>query len=87
MNEIFFWAGISIVVIMVMSKIPGLEHFVKPIIDLLFTFIKFVAENGTNWAIWLFKNLFGSHLELAKHLTMSPEALDPSQAVRSKEKK
>lgn len=86
MNEILMWGAVGIVAIMVMSKIPGLEHFVKPIIDLLFTFIKFVAENGANWTIWLFKNLFSSHIELLKHLVLSPEALDPSQEVRNKEK-
>lgn len=86
MNEIFFWFGIVVVVIMVMSWIPGLEHFVKPVIDLIFTCVKFVGENGYNWAIWLFKNLFGSHWELLRHLLLAPESLDPSQEIRQKEK-
>jgi hypothetical protein len=86
MNEIMFWGACGIVAIMVMSKIPGLEHFVKPIIDLVFTFIKFVAENGTNWVIWSFKNLWGSHFEVIRHLLLPAEAIDPSQAVRDKEK-
>jgi hypothetical protein len=87
MNEIFMWSGVFIVALIVMSKIPGLEHFVKPIIDLLFTGIKFVAENGMNWFIWLIKNLMSSHVELVRHLILSPGAIDPSQEVRSKEKK
>ncbi len=87
MNEIFMWSGVGVLCIIVMSKIPGLEHFVKPIIDLIFTFVKFVAENGTNWSIWMMKNLFGSHFEMVKHLVLPPEALDPSAEVRSKEKK
>jgi hypothetical protein len=84
MNEIFFWMGMLAVGLIVLSKIPGLEHMVKPVIGLFFSLIQFVAENATNWLIWLFKLLWGSHLELLKHLVVPIEVLDPSAAVRDK---
>jgi hypothetical protein len=86
MSTIFMIVAIGIVAIIVMSKIPGVEHFVKPIIDLIFSLVKFVAENGTNWLIWLVKNLLSSHIEVIRHMLLSPEQLDPSAEVRSKEK-
>lgn len=86
MNEILAWASLGIFGIIVMSKIPGLEHFVKPIIDLIFTGIKFIFENAGNWFIWAFKLLLGSHLEVFRHLTQAETDLDPSHEVRSKGK-
>ncbi|MNC78316.1 hypothetical protein D3C75_1304940 [compost metagenome] len=85
MNTILFCIAAGILVVVVMSKIPGLEHFVKPIIDLLFTAIKAVCGNGAYWVVWLAKLLLASHTELLRNMVMSAEALDPSVAVRDKE--
>lgn len=86
MNEILVWLSVFVFGIIILSKIPGLEHFVKPIIDLLFTGLKFGIENSANWFIWLFKLLLGSHIELFKHFTLSNDALDISAAVRKDDK-
>jgi hypothetical protein len=68
-----------------MSKIPGLEHLVKPCIDLIFTGIKVGGANGSYWLVWLFKLLLSSHLDFARHLIFSAEAIDPSLEIRNKE--
>jgi hypothetical protein len=82
MNTILFWFAIGLVVLIVASKIPGLELLVKPIIDLLFSMIKVVSENSYLWFIWLFKLLWNSHADLLNNLFHKAEDLDPSIAVR-----
>lgn len=82
MNTITFIIAGVLLGLVVLAKIPGLEHLVRPIIDLVFSFIKFVGENCFSWAIWLFKLLWGSHLELIQHLMLAAEDIDPSVALR-----
>lgn len=84
MNTILFIAAGVVLGIIVLSKIPGLEHTVKPIIDLLFTGLKVAIENAVSWSIWLFKVLWASHLEVVQHLLLSAEAIDPSLEMKKK---
>lgn len=82
MNTIAFIAASILLSLVVLAKIPGLEHTVRPVIDLVFTGIKAVLENLISWSIWLFKLLMASHIEVFKHLVLSAEALDPSHEIR-----
>ena len=82
MGTIFFFTACGVLVVVLMSKIPGLEHFVKPIIGLLFDLLKASAENLWAWGIYLFKTLWYSHLDLLKHLTLSEKSIDPSVKMK-----
>ncbi len=84
MSTLAFIAAGAVLLLIVLAKIPGLEHTVRPLIDLVFSGIKFVAENSLSWGIWLFKLLFSSHLELLKHLLSPAEKLDPTVALEAK---
>lgn len=84
MNTILFILAGAVLVMVVLAKIPGLEHLVRPIVDLLFTGLKVVIENVVSWFIWLFKVLWSSHLEVAQHLVFSAEAIDPSIEMRKR---
>lgn len=86
MNTIAFIIGGILLALVIFSKIPGLEHLVRPVIDILFSLLKVLAENAYSWTIWLWKALFAAHIEVARNLFMKPEDLDPSQAAREKEK-
>lgn len=84
--SLFVFIGISIVIgVILISRIPGLEHFVKPLVDILFTFVRFLLENSVAWAIYIFKTLWYSHLELLQHLLMSAESIDPSVSMRKQQ--
>lgn len=85
MNSILFILACGLLVLIVASKIPGLDLIVKPIIDMVFTMIKVVAANASYWVVWLTKLLISSHSDLVQHLVLSAEQLDPSHAIRDKE--
>lgn len=87
MNTILFIAAGGVLLLVILAKIPGLEHTVRPMIDMVFSVIKFVAENMLSWSIFIFKLLMGAHIELARHLVLSPEALDPSVEMRESAEK
>ncbi|KWT86100.1 MULTISPECIES: hypothetical protein [unclassified Variovorax] len=85
MSTVLFILACGVLCLVVLSKIPGLEHLVKPLIDLVFTGVKVGAASGSYWAIWLTKLLLASHTDLIRHLFLSAEAIDPSMAVRDNE--
>ena len=78
---LFIVAGI-VLVIVVMAHLPGLEHFVKPIINLLFTLLQAILVNGGSWLFFLVKVVWFSHLDLLKNLCFSAEHLDPTIEIR-----
>lgn len=87
MNTIAFILAGVILCLVIMSKIPGMEYLVKPIIDLLFGLLKVIAENIYSWTVWLVKALMSSHLEVFRNLIQKAEDIDPSQVMRNQEKK
>lgn len=84
MNTIMFVLAGVVLALVVLAKIPGLEHTVRPLIDLVFTFIKAFLENMVSWSIWLFKLLWDAHFELVQHLLLSAESIDPTVAIKQK---
>jgi hypothetical protein len=82
MSTILFILACVVLVVIVMSRIPGLEHFVKPIVGLLFTVLQAVLENAWAWGMYLFKTLWYSHLDLFKHMLLSEDAIDPSVRMK-----
>jgi len=82
MNTIAFIVAGVIIALVVLAKVPGLEHTVRPMIDLVFTAIKAVLETMVSWGIWMFKLLWDAHMEIFKHLMLSAEAIDPSVAIK-----
>lgn len=84
MNTIAFILSGAVLLLVVLAKIPGLEHTVRPMVDLLFSGIKFVAENSVSWTIWLVKLLLSSHIEVFQHLSLPVEKLDPTASFEAK---
>ena len=82
MNTIILVLSAIVLGLVVMAKIPGLEHMVRPVIDLLFTMLKLFFANAYSWSIWLFKTLWRSHIEILKHLVLKDESIDPLAIVR-----
>ena len=85
MNTLILLSSCFVLALVILAKIPGLEHTVRPIIDLIFTLIKVIIENAYSWFIWLVKGIWGSHLELFSHLTNAAEDLDATIAVKGDE--
>jgi hypothetical protein len=78
---LFILAGI-VLAIVIMSRLPGLEHFAKPLVGMLFTILQAVVENLWAWGVFLAKSLWYAHLDLIKHLILSEDAIDPSVKMK-----
>lgn len=81
MSTIVFIFACFIVVLIIASKIPGVEHLVRPVIDLVFYFIQAIAENGGAWIIWFVKSLLKAHQVLFINLTQDAEEIDPTSKI------
>jgi hypothetical protein len=87
MSTILFILAVVVLIIVVMAHLPGLEHFVKPIIGLLFALVQAIAVNGFDWAFFVVKAVWFSHLDFLKNLTHSAESLDPTIEIKSNNNK
>lgn len=87
MNTIAFVLASVVLVLVIMAKIPGLEHLVRPVIDMLFSGLKVAIESGFGWLVYLTKALWFSHIEVIQHLLLPPEAIDPTYALREQSDK
>lgn len=82
MNTIVIVAIAVVLGLVILSKIPGLEHAVRPAIGLIFAGLSALLENLWSWSIWLFKVMWSAHWELLRNLLLPAEAIDPSVEVR-----
>lgn len=87
MSTLIFFTVLGILGLVVASKIPGLDLLVKPTIGILFTVGEAAVSNLWAWSIYVIKTLLFSHIDLAKHLVMSAEQLDPSHGLREEYEK
>ena len=85
MSTFLFILAVAVLLIVIMSQLPGLEHFVRPIIGLLFTILQAIVVNGFDWAFFVVKAVWFSHLDLLKNLTYSAETLDPTIEIKAQQ--
>lgn len=74
--------AIVAILLFVLSKIPGVEHIVKPLVGLLFKLIESVGSLVITWGVYSLKLLFTAHITFLKHLILPAEAIDPTDSMR-----
>ena len=84
MNVLLIGIGGFLVFLIIASKIPGLEHLVKPLIDTVMRLLTYFIENAFAWIVWFVKLLLNAHLELANNLISHADALDPTIEMKEK---
>lgn len=84
MSAILLWGFAALVVIWILSLIPGVQLVVKPLIESVFAIGAWTLEHSSNWVIYFFKRLWKAHVSFFTHLTHKPEDLDRSIIVRRK---
>lgn len=81
MNLFLIIFGLCILTLAVMSKIPGLEHLVKPIVDIFFKLVQVAFENVFAWIIFVLKGAFFCHISLFQNLIKDANELDPTVEI------
>lgn len=66
----------------VLSKIPGLEHLVKPLFGALFKLGEALVTMLWSWVVYALKALLEAHLTFLKHLMLPAGAIDPTSDMR-----
>lgn len=83
MATILFWIGAFLVLLVLLSFIPGLNNLVKPLIDVVFSLMKAAFVESYAFFIWGFKAIIGAHQEVLKHFILSTDKIDPSHKVKT----
>jgi len=79
--------AVAAIALFVLSKIPGLEHLVKPLVGALFKLLEAIVGLLWSWAIYAGKALFQAHLTFIKHLVFPASAIDPTDSMRREAEK
>jgi hypothetical protein len=87
MNLILFILGCVLLGLVILSRVPGMDHIVRPVMGMIFKGIEALLENGLIWMITGVKILLFSHVELLRNLVLPPEKIDPTYEVRRKASK
>ena len=82
MSTVFLLAAAFIILLIILSKIPGVEHLVKPLVGgVTWVFSTFMGGVG-GWLLWGVKTAWRGHAALLTHLFTRRAALDPAERVR-----
>ena len=79
--------AVVVIALFVLSKIPGLEHIVKPLVGAIFKLIEAVVALLWSWAIYSGKALLQAHVTFIKHLMLPASAIDPTDSLRREAEK
>ena len=84
----FLLAGaVFIVLLILLSRIPGVEHLVKPLVNgVTWVFSTFMG-GVSGWLLWGVKTAWRSHTSLLAHLFTRRVELDPAERIRAANRK
>lgn len=78
---------ISLLVLWLLEKIPGLHLIVKPILDAIVKGLHFLFTHGSLWVLWIFKMFLRSHRVFFKNLVTPRRVLNQSEKAHELRKK
>jgi hypothetical protein len=87
MSTLIFIVSCFLLGLIVLSRIPGLEHLIKPVVGVLFKGLEAALSLLWAWVIYLFKTVLRSHVEIFKHLLLPAKSIDPSLKMREEAEK
>ena len=85
MTSLFFFFLGGLGALVALSAMPGIKHFVQPLLEFVFWLLKLGTEHAVSWIVWLAKTAIDDHSTLIAHLTKSAEELDITLALRQAE--
>lgn len=87
MSTFILAAAAFIILLVILSRIPGVEHLVKPLVSgVTWVFSTFMGGVG-GWLLWGVKITFRSHASLLMHLFTKRIELDPAERIRAANRK
>lgn len=85
MTILFVLGGIGALGLFLLARVPGIEHLIKPVIQILIDLLKLAAGNAATWSIYFGRGIWNAHTDVLRHLTHSAEAIDPTMRYEQQE--
>lgn len=83
MITILIYAGLFLLALWIMEKIPGLHLIAKPLFDSILITGKFIFLHSSFWLLWVFRSFITSHKVFFQHLVTPRKILNPSEEARA----
>ncbi|HEY9017745.1 hypothetical protein [Thiomicrospira sp.] len=61
MSTVFLYISIAVLIIMIIAKLPGLEHALRPLWDALIKGIAAILSWGVLWVMAVFREAYYAH--------------------------
>ena len=74
--------GCAVLLLIVMAKVPGVEHLVKPIIEGLSQVVKLCFVGAWVFGYWTVQRIWRAHMSVFKNTQETPQEIDPSYTAR-----
>lgn len=74
--EVLFWVVLTVFVLAILMKIPGVELVVTPILQAAAKAAEFVVSSLSTWTLWFFIGIIRAHTGLISHLMHNEEYYD-----------
>lgn len=85
MAILFVLGGLGALALFLLAKVPGIEHLVKPVIQIVVDLLKLVTTNAATWSIYFARGIWNAHADLFRHLTHSAGSIDPTMQYEQQE--
>lgn len=82
MTTLLLILGAVIVLLVVLDRIPGLQHLIRPIVGWIASGITLLVGSASGWLAWSVKTVWRDHATLARHLFSTRADIDPSEKYR-----
>jgi hypothetical protein len=87
MSTFILLTAAFIILLIILSRIPGVEHLVKPLVGgVTWVFSTFMGGVG-GWLLWGIKTTIRSHASLLTHLFTPRMGLDPAERIKAANRK
>lgn len=87
MSTFILLAAAFIILLIILSRIPGVEHLVKPLVNgVTWVFSTFMGGFGS-WLLWGIKTAVRSHTSFFMHMFSRRVSVDPAEKIRQANRK
>lgn len=81
---VILWTAVFFITIAVLSKIPGFNLLLQPVIEILIQNLIKLGRTISIYCVWIIKSIGGAHMAIVKHLLHSKEYFDPTSKIKKK---
>ncbi|GAB6035395.1 hypothetical protein [Galenea microaerophila] len=82
MSTIVLWIIIAALAIIILGKLPGLDHVLKPLFESVFTLLTEIFKQAFIWVMFVIRHILVAHRDFFYHLTNPRHKILPEERIK-----